>query len=87
MESLETEDIPLALAANILLQRARLYTDLGQADAALQALTAARLEQLPMLDNATQMSIRLYRADLFTDSGRFLESAVERILVDHFTAS
>ena len=84
LESLETEDIPLALAANILLQRARLYTDLGQADAALQALTAARLEQLPMLDNATQMSIRLYRADLFTDSGRFLESAVERILVDHF---
>jgi len=83
LESLETDDIPLPLAANILLQQARLYTELGRTDAALQALTAARLDQLPMLDNTTQMSIRLYRADLFNDSGRFLESAVERILADH----
>ena len=83
LETLDTDDIPLPLATNILLQQARLYADLGRSDSALQTLTTARLEQLPRLDNATQMSIRLYRAELYSESGRFLESAIERILVDH----
>ena len=82
LETLALDSTPLPLAAEILLLKARLYSAGGRPQSALQALTSERLNQLPMLDEARQLSVRMYRADLYSDLGQQLENAMERIQID-----
>lgn len=82
LETLEIDNVPLQLAANILLLRARLYADAGDEDRATAMLAHPRLDQLPTLPPATHMAVRLFRAELYAESHRYLDSARERILAD-----
>ena len=82
LETLEVNSISLSLASDILLLQASMHTDQGRPQSALQTLNSERLDQLPRLDNAKQLAIRLYRAELYNEFGRHLETALERILLD-----
>lgn len=82
LETLDTETVPLELAADILLLHARLLADAGQQDTALQLLTSDRLVQLPRLPENKQMSIYLFRGELYFGTGEYLASAQARIMAD-----
>ena len=82
LETLETDALPLALAIDILLLRAQLYSEYDQPLLALQLLTNNRFEQLPQLPDFRQLTIRLLRAELHEVTGNLLESAQDRIQAD-----
>ena len=82
LETLDTETVPLELAADILLLQARLLADAGQQDTALQLLTSDRLVQLPRLPENKRMSIYLFRGELYFGAGEYLASAQARIMAD-----
>jgi outer membrane PBP1 activator LpoA protein len=82
LETLDTETLPLELAADILFLQARLLADADQADAALQLLNSDRLTQLPRLPQNMQMSIYLFRGELYSGTGDYLASAQARIQAD-----
>jgi outer membrane PBP1 activator LpoA protein len=82
LETLETDALPLALAIDILVLRAQLYSEYDQPLLALQLLTNNRFEQLPQLPDFRQLTIRLLRAELHEVTGNLLESAQDRIQAD-----
>jgi len=82
LETLETDTLPLALAIDILVLRAQLYSEYGQPLLALQLLTNNRFEQLSQLPDFRQLTIRLLRAELHEVTGNMLESAQDRIQAD-----
>lgn len=82
LDSLETAPLPLELATDIQFLHGRLLAESDQTEAALELLTDPRLQQLPRLPDNKQMSIHLFRGEIYADTGMFLESAQERILAD-----
>ena len=82
LETLETDTIPLEVAADIQFLHGRLLAERNQNEEALAILTDSRLDQLPRLPDNKQMSIHLFRGEVYADIGMFLESAVERIQAD-----
>ena len=82
LETLDTENVPLELAADILFLHGRLLADSGRQERALEILTAPRLALLPRLPANKQMSIYLFRGELYAAAGEYLASAQARILAD-----
>lgn len=82
LETLDTESVPLELAADILFLQGRLLADSGRSAEALALLTSPRLVQLPRLPVNKQMSIYLFRGELYAAEGEYLEGANARIQAD-----
>ena len=82
LDTLDTTTLPLELATDIQFLQGRLLAESDQTEAALALLTDPRLQQLPRLPDNKQMSIHLFRGEIYAETGVFLESAQERILAD-----
>ena len=82
LDTLDTTTLPLELATDIQFLQGRLLAESDQTEAALALLTDPRLQQLPRLPDNKQMSIHLFRGEIYAETGMFLESAQERILAD-----
>lgn len=83
LEPIIPDALPLALSANILLLKAQLYVSDNRPRDAISTLTDPVLDRLPQLPKQSRLSIHLFRANLYNDLKRPLESARELIMANH----
>ncbi|MDT8397165.1 MAG: penicillin-binding protein activator [Pseudomonadales bacterium] len=83
LDSLRTDRLELALAAEIWSLRASIHLQAEQTAAALTILANPRLSALPQLPDRLQKSIQLLRADAYLASNDYLASVRELIYASH----